>query len=621
MTEVESESETEKMTETESESETEKMIEYPVTIKNGQINDEEDDTVLIRAGETVTITAKSSESHQMFMGWKAEPDEVKLADASAEVTTFVMPERAVEIEAFFEDQVELWIRNYLSLAETALGADGVTPEEYHADDLETALIFYQANLSVATNDIVDGSTPSMEQYQLSQSAQRYLTEKNQESEITYLQERYKTLCMMFVKTLVGDLDPQNLNWADLNRAKEAYESLGDTWRSELDQSVYEEPPTETEPSDGDVSYNGETAPIPMGEDGDPTGNEPEAPGFTVVTYGERLAAYEVILKIQELDPKMPEELLVEKLRDIRDTYLIMNDSQKAVIWNSEALIELLKEYHLWEEEPETEDPFWPDEGGFGDFGEGPLYTAEELKELIEEKEREIKTCDLDIREKELKVEQSRRIVDGKVVKSTMDGTVISIGALDGSSETDGYFAKVANTSGLYLKGTIDELAVSNLQEGDTVTGNASNGMSFTAVIKEVSEYPDPNGANNLMYYSGSMNTNVAYYPFYALIEDAEGIEEGDATFQFSSSGTESSEKIYLPKYMVRDESDGRSYVYLDDNGKLKKQYVSTGKTIYDYAIEINGGLSMEDSIAFPYGNDVTEGAATKEVDNLTALSE
>ena len=114
-------------------------------------------------------------------------------------------------------------------------------------------------------------------------------------------------------------------------------------------------------------------------------------------------------------------------------------------------------------------------------------SPEEIKEMISDKEREIKTCDLDIREKELKVEQSRRVVDGKVVKSTMDGTVISIGSADGTSDTEGYFAKVANTSGLYLKGTIDELSVSNLHEGDTVTGNASNGMSFTAVIKEVSQ--------------------------------------------------------------------------------------------------------------------------------------
>ena len=75
-----------------------------------------------------------------------------------------------------------------------------------------------------------------------------------------------------------------------------------------------------------------------------------------------------------------------------------------------------------------------------------------------------------------------------------------------------------------------------------------------------------------MYFSGSQNTNVAYYPFYALIEDPrESRRPGD--IQFTGSGSDSSGDIYLPKYLIREESDGRSYVYKDENGKLKKQYV------------------------------------------------
>lgn len=636
-TEVQTETETETGAQTETESETEAPLLYPVTITNGRINDEEAETLELPAGVTVTITAVADDDQQTFMGWKVIPADVELADPTAETTTFVMPEHAVEIEALFSEKTDSRISAFLSLAETALGADGVTLEHYDAAALETALVYYQANLAVATKDIVDGTAAAMEEYQLDQAVQNYLKEAGKEEQIAYLEGRYKQLCQTFVRTLVDDLDAQlkddTVSLAAkrelLEKAKEAYGNLGNTWRDELDQSVYDTDGSETEPSDGSWSYNGETAPIPDGSDptesetGDMQESESETPEATVLTYGERLAVYEVILMIQEIDPSIQEELLIEKLKVARDAYLALSDGQKAAVWNSDALIALLKQYGLWEEEPQTEpgDPGFPDDGGgFDDMGD-ESYTAEELKDLIDDKEREIKTCDLDIREKELKVEQSKRVVDGKVVKSTMDGTVISIGAADGSSDTDGYFAKVANTSGLYLKGTIDELSVSNLHEGDTVTGSSENGMSFTAVIKEVSQYPDPNGADNLMYYSGSQNTNVAYYPFYALIEDSEGIEEGQATFQFTGSNTDSASDIYLPKYLVREESDGRSYVYKDENGKLKKQYVGTGKTVYDYAIQISSGLSMDDKIAFPYGDDVIEGAQTKEVDNLTALSE
>ena len=637
-TETETETGVQTETETETESETEAPLLYPVTITNGRINEEEAETVELPASVTVTITAVPEDGQQTFMGWKVTPADVELADPTAETTTSVMPEHAVEIEALFSEKIDSRISAFLSLAETALGADGVTLDHYDAAALETALIYYQANLAVATDDIVDGTVTTMEEYQLAQVVQNYLKEAGKEEQIAYLRGRYKQLCQMFVKTLVDDLETVLKNDGislvskreAFEKAKKAYENLGDTWRDELDQSVYSDTGNETEPSDGSWSHNGETTPIQDSMDstesqtGDVSESETEAPTVTVLTYGERLAVYEVVLMIQELDPTIQEDLLIEKLKEVRDAYLALSDGQKAAVWNSDTLISLLKQYGLWSEEPQTEpgEPDFPDDVGGGfDVGGDLDYTAEELNDLFDDNEREIKTCDLDIREKELKLEQSKRIVDGKVVKSTMDGMVISIGSADGTSDTDGYFAKVANTSGLYLKGTIDELSVSNLHEGDTVTGNSANGMSFTAVIKEVSQYPDPNGAENLMYYSGSQNTNVTYYPFYALIEDSEGIEEGQATFQFTGSGEDSSSDIYLPKYLVREESDGRSYVYKDDNGKLKKQYVGTGKTVYDYAIQISSGLSMDDKIAFPYGDDVTEGAQTKEVDNLTALSE
>ena len=47
----------------------------------------------------------------------------------------------------------------------------------------------------------------------------------------------------------------------------------------------------------------------------------------------------------------------------------------------------------------------------------------------------------------------------------------------------------------------------------------------------------------------------------------------------------------------------------------KKQYVKTGQIIYSSYMEIKEGLTMEDSVAFPYGSDVKEGAKTKSSDS------
>ena len=59
--------------------------------------------------------------------------------------------------------------------------------------------------------------------------------------------------------------------------------------------------------------------------------------------------------------------------------------------------------------------------------------------------------------------------------------------------------------------------------------------------------------------------------------------------------------------------NGNYYIMkADDNNKLVKQYIATGKIMYGYSIEVKGGLSMKDRICFPYGKEVKEGVRTKD---------
>jgi hypothetical protein len=100
-------------------------------------------------------------------------------------------------------------------------------------------------------------------------------------------------------------------------------------------------------------------------------------------------------------------------------------------------------------------------------------------------------------------------------------------------------------------------------------------------------------------------------------EEPEDISSGESvtiSFNQSQQSDEDEETIYLPLAYVRTD-DGQSYVYLQgEDGKLQKQYVKTGQTLYNYVIQIKGGLKVTDSIAFPYGSSVKEGAKTKIAD-------
>ena len=115
---------------------------------------------------------------------------------------------------------------------------------------------------------------------------------------------------------------------------------------------------------------------------------------------------------------------------------------------------------------------------------------------------------------------------------------------------------------------------------------------------------------------GSSPTD-SYYPFTAYINTPDAqLSEGDGldvTLNSSTSDTGMTDdsSLYLMKAFIREEN-GTKYVWKrGDDGKLTKQNVKTGKLSND-SYEILSGLSADDWVAFPYGNNVKEGAATTE---------
>ena len=70
------------------------------------------------------------------------------------------------------------------------------------------------------------------------------------------------------------------------------------------------------------------------------------------------------------------------------------------------------------------------------------------------------------------------------------------------------------------------------------------------------------------------------------------------------------EKLFIDQSYVRMD-EGTPYVYISYKGRLKKQYVKTGKIVDGTSIEIISGLKASDRIAFPYGKNISEGVKTR----------
>ena len=468
------------------------------------------------AGDTIVLHTDTDVPGTEFAGWTAESDGTVLEltvlenlDPEQTDTSFVMPSMNVKLIPNYRivpSEIDGFITTYEELAAKAT-ADGAESSEDYVTMLGDAINYYQQWLAEISAEILDetASVPTMEQYQLKTETREYLTEQNREADIEQLEASYKQICIAYVKELVTSLNPQALTRDAFEKASEAYQNLGTTWQAELEEEWLEEQTAKLEQA-AQTQTEAQTE-AEQETDADET-EETGAADQTVLTLAELLQAYEVILTIQELDQTKTEELLRLDLIAAQEKYMALTDAQKQIVWNANVLIELLKSYNMWEqEETEAFDGGYDyDDGGYGDFSES--YTAAELKEMIEDKEREIKECDLSIRESELAVKQCQRVVDGKIVKSTMEGTVVSIGDLDGNSDDD-YFAKVTNEEGLYAKGSMNELALESIHVGDTISGiMMDTGVSFTAVIKEISEYPTAD--NDSIYYGyGTENTNAS----------------------------------------------------------------------------------------------------------------
>lgn len=237
------------------------------------------------------------------------------------------------------------------------------------------------------------------------------------------------------------------------------------------------------------------------------------------------------------------------------------------------------------------------------------YTAKELTEMISEKEAEIRDLDLSKRKAELELEQMKKVSENGVVSATVNGVVKQVGDKD-NPPTDGTpFLTVTGSEGLYVKGAISELMLDEVAVGQVVYANSwETGMSFEAEITEISTYPEENSDA----WAGDGNPNVSYYPYTAYIENTEGLKNGEYLELAMTNSMESFGSIYLEKAYIREE-DGKSYVLkADENDRLVKQYVVTGKTLWGQAVEIVSGLTQEDRIAFPYGKAAKEGVKVKE---------
>ncbi len=268
----------------------------------------------------------------------------------------------------------------------------------------------------------------------------------------------------------------------------------------------------------------------------------------------------------------------------------------------------------------AEDPLVePDEPGFdpgysdpGYYGGGDGMSAAERQKRIKELQSKMK--DLDIRIRMTKVEYSSmeaELGDGKIY-ADFDGVVMTVGDPETAYQNREPVLKISGGGGYEIHTAVDELSLNKVQPGMTMTVvNYWDGYEeYEGTVESVADYPT---ANSFGY---SANQNLSYYPVVLTVPAEANLQDGYWVDINMNQATDEG-GFYLMKAFVLQEN-GKSYVFVrGENGRLEKREIATGRELWGYQIQVLGGLSEEDYIAFPYGKTVTEGAKTVESDSST----
>lgn len=355
-----------------------------------------------------------------------------------------------------------------------------------------------------------------------------------------------------------------------------------------------------------------------------------------------------LLDDEDVDESDEEHLSEEENDDESDEETVVEEEKKVTEDGSDEEIE---EGFEEDSEEDSEDEYSEDTENMTLFVDpsGNTYTASELRKEKNSLNSEIRSLQTSITEYQNMVESTQKKIADSTVYATMDGVVVTANydlldsgvaaseeeedSEEGDSLAGGYaygdsdtgaeqdeastVLKISSYDGVFVNTYISEFNKTKVKLGDTVYINAwETGEVYKATITDISVYV----AENYSGYYDENSSSVSYYPMTVRIEnDSISLSEGSGVdvsltkpedyidAEYDEEMTDSN--IYLYKAFVADEG-GVKYAYISKNGKLKKQKLEIeGQEAETYIV--TGGITSDDYIAFPYGDNIRVGAKVK----------
>ncbi len=237
------------------------------------------------------------------------------------------------------------------------------------------------------------------------------------------------------------------------------------------------------------------------------------------------------------------------------------------------------------------------------------YTVE-----IQSVELQIKSREYDRSVKQSELDKLRDSLENNQVFSEVDGTVQEIHTTP-ATDSQGNplpFMSILSSGEFRIKGTVTEMNLNSLSEGQTVTvrSRVDPDSRWTGMIESIEHEPVQD--NNNMYDYGGGGEKASKYNFFVTLDAPEGLILGQHVYIEPDTGASVSRTgMWLPEMYLVVEEDGSGYVWArGEDERLEKRPVMLGQ--YDAGeglYEIISGLAASDYITIP-AEDLIEGGPT-----------
>ncbi len=239
-------------------------------------------------------------------------------------------------------------------------------------------------------------------------------------------------------------------------------------------------------------------------------------------------------------------------------------------------------------------------------------TPSELQNMINEQTVSLKRQDLEYRKLLNELDVMKNTTDNGEILAKVSGTVSKCQSKDNYNNTQPFMV-VSATDEYYISGSIGEFYLNSVNVGDTVTISSwESGATADAVITSISDTP----STDSNFYGGNGNSNSSNYEFKASFDRSSGIEIGaPVDIQITPAGQEQG-GFYIPTMYIRKDASGSYVMKMNENNVLERVPVKVGKSLWGYMSEVKEGVTMDDYLAFPYGNGSMEGVKCEIVDYI-----